>query len=634
MEPGNAGKTFAAPSTIVQNNVNKEVLASDIKNAVWMHMLTPSGRPKFLDVTPTYSALLYAATKHLFMDVGTSGPGKTLCGFLEDSAKKHLAYLRASANRKTAEQEYSAYGTGIFADYQKALKENNLDGYDVYGNALNQDKQGVGDQILKAFRRIHRNFTLKMNLKKSDPNDFLTTINYLINATFETTETYRNAVLELRSAAEAVASQGIDVRNKTAVLAGCEAAYRAELYKGQELLEARELWRRQFSNNAVQYRYLDMFDRIQRSTALTKYTTAFDTAQRYVWELAKVYDYETGLLSSDRQAGDRFLAEIIGTRSLGREGVSVSSGTTDGGLYDIVNRLKANWDVLKPRLGMNNADKPEKWFSLRWENYRLGRDEVGNDSWRNLFKKDTTFSGPRGEEKPVYCANILENPDFVRYCQPLANAPGSEAKAEPGYIIYFDTSIYNAKNFFGLQLFGGDNQFSAADYATKIDAVGVYFENYDRAVESTTNTLTSVSKNLIALAKEPNVYLVPVGDDVMRSPAGTEREELCWKVVDQVLPLPYTIGSTELDSVGWIASMVGFDGTSDSGAVIRRHSTLRAGYNFNSTRLVGRSAWNTRWMLVIPASSLNSDFEKALETFRQTVTDIKIGIRAYSRSGN
>ena len=176
---------------------------------------------------------------------------------------------------------------------------------------------------------------------------------------------------------------------------------------------------------------------------------------------------------------------------------------------------------------------------------------------------------------------------------------------------------------------GPEEEFSAADYATKIDAVGVYFENYDKAVVSETNKVGSV-----ALAKEPNVYLVPIGNDVMRSPAGTERKELCWKVVDQVLPLPYTIGSTELDSAGGISSMVGFDGTSDSGAGIRRHSTLRAGYNFTSTRLVGRSAWNTRWMLVIPASSLNSNFEEALKTFRETVTDIKIGIRAYSRSGN
>ena len=40
---------------------------------------------------------------------------------------------------------------------------------------------------------------------------------------------------------------------------------------------------------------------------------------------------------------------------------------------------------------------------------------------------------------------------------------------------------------------------------------------------------------------EPNIYLVPVGLDYMRSPAGTQRALLSWRVVDQVLPLPYTV---------------------------------------------------------------------------------------------
>ena len=39
-------------------------------------------------------------------------------------------------------------------------------------------------------------------------------------------------------------------------------------------------------------------------------------------------------------------------------------------------------------------------------------------------------------------------------------------------------------------------------------------------------------------------------------------------------------------------------------------------------------------MLVIPASSLNADRDRALDTFINGVGDIKLGIRAYSRSGN
>ena len=56
--------------------------------------------------------------------------------------------------------------------------------------------------------------------------------------------------------------------------------------------------------------------------------------------------------------------------------------------------------------------------------------------------------------------------------------------------------------------------------------------------------------------------------------------------------------------------------------------------DFKSTRLVGRSVWNDKWILVIPASALNQNREKALEKFINGIGDIKIGIKAYSRQGN
>ena len=50
--------------------------------------------------------------------------------------------------------------------------------------------------------------------------------------------------------------------------------------------------------------------------------------------------------------------------------------------------------------------------------------------------------------------------------------------------------------------------------------------------------------------------------------------------------------------------------------------------------IVGRSVWNGKWLIVIPASSLNADRARALETFINGVGDIKLGIKAYSRQGN
>jgi hypothetical protein len=67
----------------------------------------------------------------------------------------------------------------------------------------------------------------------------------------------------------------------------------------------------------------------------------------------------------------------------------------------------------------------------------------------------------------------------------------------------------------------------------------------------------------------------------------------------------------------------------------------------SSTRLVGRSVWNTRWLLIIPAGTLNADREFALKTLIQGadlnhdgkidqpgIQDIQIGFETYSNSGN
>ena len=423
-------------------------------------------------------------------------------------------------------------------------------------------------------------------------------------------DTIRELETKMQTAAAEVNEAASAIQQALAELTTAEAAYRAEVYKGEMLQEERALWRKQVSNKATQQRYLDMFNRVQRNNALVKYSTAFDTAQRYVFELAKVYDYETGLLSSDPQSGKQFLADIVATRSLGSAGLATSSGTTDGGLWDVVTRMKANWDVLKGRLGVNNPDKPEKWFSLRYELFRIKPDASGDEAWRRELRK-------------YWVDDIYARPEVARHCQPLASENPTAMK-EPGLVIPFSTSINNAENFFGKTLQGGESQFSSADYATKIAAVGVDFAGYDRLTTQTTT----------GLATEPNIYFVPVGTDYMRSPAGMTRKVLGWNVVDQVMPLPYTVGSAQLDDEAWISTMSGLDGTSDSAATIRRHSTLRAGSDFTSTRLVGRSVWNDKWLLVIPASSLNADRTRALETFINGVGDIKIGIRAYSRQGN
>ena len=132
---------------------------------------------------------------------------------------------------------------------------------------------------------------------------------------------------------------------------------------------------------------------------------------------------------------------------------------------------------------------------------------------------------------------------------------------------------------------------------------------------------------------------------------------LSWRVVDQTVPAPYAIGSTQLDDPDWTPLFDGATGGNDLGARIRKHPSFRAYYDekdkdpsddsLDCTRLVGRSAWNTKWLLIIPASSLSADREAALAAFvsgvdtdrdgkpdSDGVSDILLGLKTYSTSGN
>jgi len=114
--------------------------------------------------------------------------------------------------------------------------------------------------------------------------------------------------------------------------------------------------------------------------------------------------------------------------------------------------------------------------------------------------------------------------------------------------------------------------------------------------------------------------------------------------VDQTIPAPYVLGSTQLDDPDWTPLYDGATGGNDLGARIRKHPSFRAYYGANGTaprdaeldctRLVGRSAWNTRWLLIIPAGAMNASRETAIDAFIDSVSDIKLGLKTYSASGN
>jgi hypothetical protein len=114
-------------------------------------------------------------------------------------------------------------------------------------------------------------------------------------------------------------------------------------------------------------------------------------------------------------------------------------------------------------------------------------------------------------------------------------------------------------------------------------------------------------------------------------------------VVDQALPLPYSLGANDFNATK-------FFGPNDTFAerpwVIRKHQAFRmvadpAIYEdgslptvFTNARLIGRSVWNTQWKIVIPAYGLLNNEQTGLTRFAASVQDIKLFLRTYSNSGN
>ncbi len=436
-----------------------------------------------------------------------------------------------------------------------------------------------------------------------------------------------DAICDLKDAA-------VEVRTTWAAMIAAAENFDTTVAEGDRIQSEREKTRARRVNRLIRLRYHDMFYRQMQCEALTRYSQAFDLAQKYVYMAAQVYDYETTLLSADRNSGDAFRAEIIGARALGvfdDDGKPVmNAGYGDAGLADILARMQANYLVLKPRLGINNPDRNATWFSLRSELFRIDDGEEGDADWRKTLSK-------------CVVDDIRSVPEYSRFCQSIASTSALQAK-EPAIVIRFSSTIDFAKNFFGKDLEAGDHALDSSYYATKIAGAGVRFDGYPSN----------------SLAATPVVYLVPAGSDRMRIPGGGENGTvLDWNVADQVIPVPYSIGSTELDDVDWVPTYTGYSGNVDAMAKIRRMPSFRAQIeeeddedkSLASTRLIGRSAWNTKWVMIIPAGQLlggtAEDRARALSIFingedsnrdgivdRPGVSDIELGLKTYATSGN
>ena len=415
------------------------------------------------------------------------------------------------------------------------------------------------------------------------------------------------------------AVQRYDIYNLREAVAEAAGNYQATLSKGNRVYEDRLRFLQQTAQQVQQYRYTDMAFRIFRNDALQKYRSQFDLAARYVYLAAKAYDYETGLLQTDTKAGAAFLEDIVKKRAIGtiQNGIPISGPTGDSGLAASMAAMGNDYAAIKANLGLNNQVTRQRLFSLKNGWFRIGNASTNNLLWQNTLRMKVVD-------------NIWDIPEFERYCRPLRPQPANGH--EPGIVISFPSMIVAENNFFGLPAGGGDSGYNASLYSTKILSAGIWFSSYD----STAN----------GLVQFPSAWLIPVGDDVVRASGAQDFSTRHWKVYDEKIPVPNNFLTTPPNyALNWIP--INFSLNGEFGAVggSRLYNAIDATTDsqslpFDTTHmqtdsgLVGRSVWNTQWMLIIPGVGLlGSDPDTGLDKFINTVTDIKIYFQTYSYSG-
>lgn len=491
-------------------------------------------------------------------------------------------------------------------------------------------------------------FTAVQNSNGDLQEKLLTYANQITD--LERKQELKEAIFDLGNRLKGVQGDFQVINEKLRIYDDTKRRYASLVAEGERLQQERELFRQRSAAIVQGFRTRDAAFRIFRNEKLERYKALFDLSARYAYLAANAYDYDTGLLNTPK--GREFVARIVNSRALGvvKNGDPQFAGSNlgDPGLSSVLAEMKADWEVVKGRLGFNNPTAYGTTFSLRTEKHRILPTEEGRNAWKDVLIRSRK-------------ANLLEDPDVKRFCMQIDSGNGLPV---PGLVVEFETTIADGYNFFGQTQQAWDHYFDSSSFATKIFGAGIAFEGYVGMDNPVANSgavggaggQSAGDPNLafldpLALGATPGVYLVPVGLDSMRSPAlGDAGNIRTWSVDDVTIPLPFNVGGSEFSSKALYQSG---DSLTEPLFGIRKHASFRPvsttaafssaiyGNNgslqrsqFTNTRLIGRSVWNSKWKLVIPGNKLLHDPDEGLQRFINSVTDIKLHLVTYSHAGN
>ena len=420
--------------------------------------------------------------------------------------------------------------------------------------------------------------------------------------------------------------------------------YKTLIDEGSRLVDERQAFNKRMAASVQKARYQDINFRYSRNHSLQNYRSAFDLASRYAYMAGKAYEYSTNLPTNHEGSVLPLLQDIVRARGIGHFDGEPRIGK--GGLSEALAKMKTNFDTLKGQLGMNNNQMEFSNVSLREEFMRIypkGSSEPANATETteasNIGINGTAANANQLWREALINAKVDDLWDVREYrnkCKPIASRYDANGNsiAEPGLVIRFSTEISVGKNFFGKPLAGGDHTFDTSNFTTKIRALGVNLVDYQSS-----NLLTGLSDS-------PRIYLVPSGSDMMGyaslGPPDASNPDTyrAWNIVDQRLPVPYKASTSTLDRSNYNPII---DNINDRYGDTRRFSAFRAHHNSTGegaeddmvydSRLVGRSVWNTEWVLIIPGRSLNYDGNEGITRLINQISDIELYFDTYGMSG-